>query len=213
MYLGAAGVGHLTIADGDQIETSNLQRQIGHSHAGVGENKAVSLGKTIAALNPDCQVKVDARYLDEDSLGQLIAGHDVVVDCSDNFLTRNTVNVFASNSKPLVSGAAIRSEGQLAVFDLRQSDSPCYRCLYPDLTEDAMGCNEAGVLGPLVGVIGSLQALETVNVLLGKVKVPRPLLTFSAFDMQFHSFRFRKKGPLVRYARGAERALNASIAC
>lgn len=198
LYLGAAGIGALTIADGDQVEVSNLQRQIGHTHAELGENKAISLRETLSALNVDCQVAAEARYLDEVSLAGLIATHDVVVDCSDNFMTRDLVNRFCVQHKtPLVSGAAIRAEGQLAVFDLRLPDAPCYRCVYPDLSEDALGCNEAGVLGPLVGVIGSMQALETVNVLLGKIKMPRPLLTFSAFDGQFQSFRLRKRSDCV----------------
>jgi molybdopterin/thiamine biosynthesis adenylyltransferase len=198
LYLAAAGVGRLVIADGDTTELSNMQRQIAHTHAGFGVNKAVSVARTLANLNPDCDVDVVDRFLQESDARQLFPQQDLIIDCSDNFRTRDLINAACVKYRlPLISGAAIRGEGQLALFDLRSADSPCYRCLYPSPgdpgpVDQQLGCNSAGVLGPLVGVIGSLQALEAVNLLLGKVKMNRPLLVFDAFDCQFRSYQFRK---------------------
>lgn len=169
LYLAAAGVGQLVIADGDQVELSNLQRQIAHGEADIGESKAVSAAAAAREINSDCQIEVVAERLQAAQLLDRIAGVDAVVDCSDNFATRFAINraCFAAGV-PLISGAAIRTEGQLAVFDPRAEDSPCYRCLYSEDADDSgLNCADAGVLAPFVGVIGSLQALLAVNLLAG----------------------------------------------
>lgn len=168
LYLAAAGVGELTVADGDAVELPNLQRQIGHDHAHLGENKAVSLARRARAINPTVHVIPLAAMLAGDLLVEAVGAADLVVDASDNFATRHAVNrACVAARRPLVSGAAIGFAGQLAVFDGR-ADSPCYHCLYPDTGEDgALRCAEAGVFAPLVGVVGALQAAEALKLLAG----------------------------------------------
>ncbi|MEW6133970.1 MAG: molybdopterin-synthase adenylyltransferase MoeB [Pseudomonadota bacterium] len=168
LYLGAAGVGRLVIADADEVDLTNLQRQIGHYTAAIGTNKAISLRDSIRAINPGTHVDVLPERLQSEPLEKAIAGVDVVLDCSDNFATRHAVNrACVSLKKPLVSGAALGFAGQLAVFDARRPDSACYHCLFPETVEDGPRCSEAGVLSPLVGVIGSMQAVETIKLLAG----------------------------------------------
>ena len=168
MYLAAVGVGELWLADFDTVELSNLQRQIAHGMADIGSTKVSSAAATIAELNPDTIVTTITEKLAENLLSTVVADVDLVVDCSDNFATRFALNrACVECKKPLVSGAAIRSEGQLIVFDSRVEDSPCYRCLYDDAANEDLSCSEAGVLAPLVGMIGSMQALEAVKVLSG----------------------------------------------
>ncbi|MGV6826870.1 MAG: HesA/MoeB/ThiF family protein [bacterium] len=167
MYLAAAGVGRLVISDFDRVEVSNLQRQIIHRQSDIGELKAESARRTLLDINPACDVEALDFTLDQDTLGEWISAVDLVVDCSDNFPTRFAVNrACVAASKPLVSGAAIRMEGQIISF-LPGEDGPCYQCLYdPDLG-DAETCAMEGVLAPLVGVIGSLQAMQAVMILAG----------------------------------------------
>lgn len=168
LYLGAAGVGRLVIADADEVDLTNLQRQIGHYTAAIGANKAVSLRDSIHAINPGIRIESLQERLQGERLEKAIAGVDGVLDCSDNFATRHAVNRACVNlRKPLVSGAALGFSGQLAVFDSRQSESPCYHCLFPETVEEGPRCSEAGVLSPLVGVIGSMQAVETIKLLSG----------------------------------------------
>lgn len=168
MYLAAAGVGQLTIADYDRVELSNLQRQIAHHMHDLGKPKAVSTQETLLALNPTVRVEALCERLQGDRLEMQVAQADLVLDCSDNFATRFALNRACVQSRiPLVSGAATRFEGQVAVFDPRRDDSPCYNCLYPDRGELAERCAEAGVIAPLTGIIGSIQALEAIKVLLG----------------------------------------------
>lgn len=169
MYLAAAGVGSLSIADDDLVDWTNLQRQLGHSHQDLGKNKAQSLKETVADINADVQVKVIPERLSGESLATAVQNADVVVDCCDNFSSRFAINeACARFRKPLVSGAAIRWEGQISVFDHRQAQSPCYACLYADVHDDsALTCAESGILGPVVGIIGAMQAQETLKVLLG----------------------------------------------
>ena len=174
LYLAAAGVGTLVLADGDVVEISNLQRQIAHGEADIGSSKVSSAAASIAALNSDSVVRtLDARQ-DYDSLVGLLGDIDLVVDASDSFATRFAVNRACVEARvPLVSGAAIRSEGQVAVFD-PASGTPCYRCLYTeDSGDEELSCSESGVLAPMVGVIGALQALEAVKVI---AKFGEPLL-------------------------------------
>ncbi|WP_420887190.1 HesA/MoeB/ThiF family protein [Candidatus Litorirhabdus singularis] len=166
LYLAAAGVGTLRLVDDDVVESSNLQRQIAHGEADVGALKVDSAARSIAAINSDTQVERFAIRADGETLAGLLEGIDLVVDASDSFASRFAVNqACVAANIPLVSGAAIRSEGQVGVFD-PASGTACYQCLYPDAPEDAdLSCAESGVLAPMVGVIGSLQALEAVKVL------------------------------------------------
>ncbi|MEE8428214.1 MAG: molybdopterin-synthase adenylyltransferase MoeB [Gammaproteobacteria bacterium] len=167
MYLAAAGIGTLAIADHDQVELSNLQRQILYRQEDLGIRKVDSAGNTIRALNPDVSVITLDGHLQGEPLREQVRLADAVVDCSDNFATRFAVNeACVRHRTPLISGAAIRMEGQLTVFKPGKTDSPCYRCLYKEGEDPEQTCVENGVLGPVVGVIGSLQALETIKVLL-----------------------------------------------
>jgi molybdopterin/thiamine biosynthesis adenylyltransferase len=168
LYLGAAGVGRLVIADADTVDLTNLQRQIGHYTSAIGTNKALSLRDSIHAINPTVQIEALEERLEGEPLQAAIAGVDVVLDCSDNFATRHAVNrACVALAKPLVSGAALGFSGQIAVFDTRQPDSPCYHCLFPESVEEGPRCSEAGVLSPLVGVIGAMQAVEAIKLLAG----------------------------------------------
>jgi len=168
MYLASAGVGRLALLDFDVVQLSNLQRQIIHDTAALGREKTESARERVYALNPDVAVETFAQLLDDEELREALAGADVVVDGSDNFETRFAVNAACvASGTPLVSGAAIRWEGQVAVFEPRCPASPCYRCLYADTGEEAEACGEVGVFAPLLGIIGSVQAAETLKVLLG----------------------------------------------
>ena len=167
MYLAAAGVGHLTLVDFDVVDLSNLQRQIAHTSARIGVNKAASAAQSVRELNPEIAIECIEQLLDEHALLDQIKQADVVVDCTDNFQTRFAVNATCVAAKvPLVSGAAIRLEGQVAVFDSRDPNGPCYRCLYEEDSDD-LTCAANGVLAPVVGIIGSVQALETIKLICG----------------------------------------------
>ncbi len=194
MYLAAAGVGRLVLADDDVLELSNLQRQIAHKTASLGMNKAMSAAASIQALNPDVFINTCTERLAGKRLEQEVAAVDVVLDCSDNLQTRQAVNAACHlHRKPLVSGAAIRMEAQFAVFDLRQTDSPCYQCLYADDTELSLNCAENGVLAPLVGIIGALQALEAVKLLAGVgIGSSGRLLVFDAQYLQWREMKLLK---------------------
>lgn len=166
LYLGAAGVGRIAIADADIVDLTNLQRQIGHYNAAIGSNKAESLRASVLAINPEIRIEALAQRLEGEALAAAIEDADVVLDCSDNFATRHAVNrACFVLGKPLVSGAALGFSGQLAVFDVRDADSPCYHCLFPETVEEGPRCSEAGVLSPLVGVIGAMQAVEAIKLL------------------------------------------------
>jgi len=167
MYLAAAGVGELTLVDFDAVDLTNLQRQIAHTSERIGVNKAQSAAQTLHALNPEIKVNLVNQLVGAEQLQQLVGGVNLVLDCTDNFTTRFAINAACVAARvPLVSGAAIRLEGQVTVFDSRQPDSPCYRCLYEESADD-LTCAANGVLAPLVGVIGSLQALEALKLLGG----------------------------------------------
>lgn len=167
MYLAAAGIGQLTLIDYDMVELSNLQRQIGHHSHDIGQLKTESLRDTCLQLNPETSIHLCSQVIDNDDLGEIIANAHVVLDCSDNFPTRFAVNhVCVAHKIPLVSGAAIRFEAQLVVFRNDQPDAPCYRCLFRDTEAEGEACSRIGVLSPLVGVIGSMQAVEAIKVLL-----------------------------------------------
>ncbi|MEQ1440458.1 molybdopterin-synthase adenylyltransferase MoeB [Fontimonas sp. SYSU GA230001] len=184
-YLAGAGVGRLLLADRDRVETSNLQRQVLYRQTDVGRAKTEAAAAQLAALNPDV---VPCTY-DAENWPAAVVHADVVLDCTDNFPSRYAINAACARArKPLVSGAAIRFEGQLAVFDLRRG-GPCYRCLYPESGEAAERCEEAGILGPVVGTIGCQQALAALQLLLGlEVPVAR-LQRWDARQMQWTSHK------------------------
>ena len=168
LYLAAAGVGTLAIADPDVVDISNLQRQILHGQADLGRAKVDSARDRLSALNPDVQIIALATRLEGEALREQVERADLVVDASDNFATRFAINAACVAMRtPLVSGAAIRMEGQVAVFRPDLPDSPCYRCLYREVGETEQTCAENGVLAPIVGIVGSLQALEAIKVLTG----------------------------------------------
>ncbi len=168
LYLAAAGVGELHLADFDLVDSSNLQRQILHDTPHAGQLKTRSARERLRALNPLLQLQVHEQKLQPDNLQQLVQAVDLVLDCTDNFLIRDQLNAACLAARvPWVSGAAIRLAGQVTVFDPRTADNPCYRCLFPQQDQTQLGCNEAGVLGPLVGVVGSLQAGEAIKLLAG----------------------------------------------
>ena len=194
MYLAASGVGQLVLVDYDRVELSNLQRQIAHTTDRLGVDKVTSAQYTLAALNPEVQVTAIAGQLDPEALVEQVQLADAVVDCSDNFATRFALNRgCVANKTPLISGAAIRLEGQVAVFRPERADSPCYRCLYKDMDELGESCSQTGVLAPLVGIIGSIQATETIKVLLdiGETLTGR-LLVLDALSMEWRSIKLRK---------------------
>jgi molybdopterin/thiamine biosynthesis adenylyltransferase len=168
LYLAASGVGRLTLIDDDVVELSNLQRQIGHTSDRVGQSKVASLAQAITAINPETFVHPVQIRADATLLADHLAVADVVLDCSDNFLTRQMINSgCVRHHKPLVSGAALRMDGQIAIFDLRDTAAPCYACLFPpDSDVPETQCSTMGVLSPLVGIIGATQAADAIAVLL-----------------------------------------------
>jgi adenylyltransferase/sulfurtransferase len=167
IYLAAAGIGRLTIADDDEVELSNLQRQILHHDADIGKQKTASAREALASINPATAVATLTERLQGKQLDKAVEQADVVLDCSDNFVTRFAVNAACvRHCTPLVSGAAVRLEGQLAVFLPGRENSPCYSCLYREGEEEDQTCSENGVLAPIVGIIGSMQALEAIKVIL-----------------------------------------------
>lgn len=194
LYLAAAGVGELHLADFDTVDLTNLQRQVIHDGTSVGVGKVESAMRRLGALNPQIRLVSHSAALDKDSLDAAVAAVDLVLDCTDNFATREAVNVACVRAcKPLVSGAAIRLEGQLSVFDTRRDESPCYHCLYGHGSEAELTCSEAGVIGPLVGLVGSLQALEALKLLagFGEPLVGR-LLLVDALGTRFRELRVRR---------------------
>lgn len=169
LYLGSAGVGHLAVVDHDRVDTTNLQRQIAHTRASVGQFKADSIKRAVASINPDTAVTAITQRADDALLDTLVAQADVVLDCTDNFATRHAINrATTKHRKPLVSGAAIRFDGQVAVYDPRDALSPCYACVFPNAGHfEETQCAALGVFAPLVGIIGSVQAVEALKLLCG----------------------------------------------
>jgi adenylyltransferase/sulfurtransferase len=166
MYLAAAGIGHLTLVDDDVVELSNLQRQLLHGQQDIGRQKVASAADTLKELNNEVNLTLIDKRLESEELEKIVKTVDIVVDCSDNFATRFLLNEVTQRClTPLVSGAAIRMEGQVTVYDARQQDSACYRCLYEDNGELQQTCSESGVLSPLLGIIGGIQAVETIKCL------------------------------------------------
>lgn len=167
LYLAAAGIGRLTIADGDKVDATNLQRQILYREKSVGAPKASAAREALHEVNPEVELLALGERLDDKAISAAVARVDVVLDCTDNFATRHALNrACVAHRKPLVSGAAIRFDGQLAVFDLRRKDAPCYACLFPeDASAEDVACSVMGVFSPLTGTIGTLQAGEAIKLL------------------------------------------------
>lgn len=195
LYLAASGVGHLTLCDHDTVDFSNLQRQIIHRTSTVGQSKVASAKNALHDINPDVECFALPIRADEKQLNELIAQTDVVLDCSDNFDTRYAVNRACLRlRKPLVSGAAVQFHGQVAVYDFRRDDSPCYNCLFPeDLQAAELRCATTGVFAPLVGIVGTLQAAEALKLLMGiDHGLSGKLLSFNALDMNILQTRMSR---------------------
>ncbi len=190
MYLAAAGVGELVLVDFDQVDLSNLQRQIIHNSNSIGQPKVESARDTLANINPNCHIHCINQQLDGKALTEQVAKADLVVDASDNFATRFALNeASVATQTPLISGAAIRMEGQVSVFTGKPGD-PCYRCLYGDSIEVEQTCSENGVLSPVVGIIGSIQATEAIKVLTGAgTPLKGKLLILDALHMQWRTLK------------------------
>ena len=196
LYLGSAGVGHITLVDHDVVDLTNLQRQIAHNTASIGQPKVESIQSAIAAINPEVQVEVLQARADTALLDILVAQTDVVLDCCDNFATRQAINVACvRHCKPLVSGAAIRFDGQISVYDSRDGNSPCYACIFsPQTLFEETNCATMGVFAPLVGIIGSMHAAEALRLLsaTGKSLAGR-LLMLDGRSMEFTEVRIARQ--------------------
>ncbi|QKJ86531.1 Molybdopterin-synthase adenylyltransferase [Paramixta manurensis] len=192
-YLASAGIGHLTLLDFDTVSLSNLQRQILHTDATIGIAKVTSAQQRLAALNPHSTLTAIDAQLDDTALDAVVQQHDLVLDCSDNLPTREQLNRLCFSHKvPLVSGAAIRMEGQISVFTW-QKNTPCYRCISRLFGAETLTCVEAGVMAPLVGVIGSLQAMEAIRLLAGYGESPGgKLVMYDAMTLQFRELKVAK---------------------
>lgn len=194
LYLAASGVGKLLLNDFDDVEPSNLQRQIAHTESDVGCSKVESLTNSLQGINSSIQIESLGIRLNEAELCEQVSGVDVVLDCSDNFETRHLINkVCVDARKPLVSGAAIGFDGQIAVFDSRDKNAPCYHCLYPAGPEANVSCAENGVLSPVVGVVGAMQALEAIKLIAGiGVSLTGVLLIFDALKADWRRLKLNK---------------------
>jgi sulfur carrier protein ThiS adenylyltransferase len=196
LYLAAAGIGKLLLADGDSLDITNLQRQILFDTDSAGEQKAELAEERLSGLNPEIELEAIDQALTEEDLEEYVPEVDLVLDCSDNLETRKAVNrVCVSQGTPLLSAAAIRWEGHLMMFDFRQPEMPCYECLYPpNAAEPVLNCSTSGVVGPLLGILGSMQALEAIKLLLGmKSDINGKLMMFDGKHHQWQSFRIQKK--------------------
>jgi len=195
LYLAASGVGRLTLCDDDKVDLTNLQRQIVHDTTTIGMAKVESAQRRLHAINPQVQVELVQARIGESELDTLVAQADVVLDATDNFATRHAINrACVRHRRALVSGAGVRFDGQVSVFDLRRADSPCYHCLFPEEGDvEEMRCAVMGVFAPLVGIVGSVQAAEALKLLMG---VGEPLvgrlLLLDALSMQWRSVRLQK---------------------
>jgi len=194
MYLAAAGMGQITLYDDDQVDLSNLQRQIAHTTDDIGMEKVFSTRETLKNINPETKVVAHAMRLAGERLLKKVKAADLVLDCSDNFSTRFAINsACVRQQTPLVSGAAIRFEGQVSVFTPGHNDSPCYNCLYQNEGEELQNCATHGVIAPVTGIIGSIQALEAIKLRLdiGETLVGR-LLLLDGLSMEWNTMRLKK---------------------
>ncbi|EEX40894.1 molybdopterin-synthase adenylyltransferase MoeB [Vibrio furnissii] len=193
-YLATAGVGQITLIDDDTVELSNLQRQVLHHDANIGELKVASAAQSLQELNPNIAIETVAKRLSDDELEALIAQHSLVLDASDNVDTRNQLNRLCFKTKtPLVSGAAIRMEGQVSVFTYQSEDEPCYQCLSALFGNAALSCVEAGVMAPVVGIIGAVQAMEAIKVLANYgAPIRGKILMLDAMSMSWREMKLMK---------------------
>jgi len=195
LYLASGGIGTLTLCDHDAVDLTNLQRQIVHRVDSIGTPKAESARRTLATINPEVKVNTVIERVAGARLESLVSGADVVLDCSDNFATRHALNrACVAHRKPLVSGASVRFDGQIAVFDLRDPRAPCYHCLFPESGENEdMRCAVMGVFAPLVGVIGAMQAAEALKLVAGIGEtLSGRLLLFDALTMEWRTVRLAR---------------------
>jgi molybdopterin-synthase adenylyltransferase len=195
LYLASAGVGRIVVADGDEVDRTNLQRQIIHREDAIGVNKAESAASTLAQINSGCSVQTIPRRLESAELLSEVGKADIVLDCSDNFSTRHAINkACVRHGKPLVSGAAIRFDGQITSFDLRRVDSPCYHCLFPEsASSEEERCAIMGVFAPLVGIIGAMQAGEAIRMLAGVGQsLTGKLSIFDGLSHSWHQVRLTR---------------------
>jgi molybdopterin/thiamine biosynthesis adenylyltransferase len=197
LYLASAGVGHITVVDHDTVDLTNLQRQVAHTVDRVGSPKVQSIGAAIAQINPGVHVTAVQQRADATLLSQLVAQADVVLDCCDNFATRHAINAACvAHKTPLISGAAIRFDGQLSVYDARDSLSPCYACVFPpEATFEETRCATMGVFAPLVGIIGTMQAAEALKLISGAGRaLTGRLLMLDGRAMEFTEVRIGRHG-------------------
>ncbi len=195
LYLASAGIGRITLVDDDSVDFTNLQRQILHTQARVGMAKAESGKQALQAINPEIDVVPLQRRLSGEALDALVATADIVLDCTDNFATRHAINrACVHHRKPLVSGAAIRFDGQISVYDLRRDDSPCYHCLFPEGEDvEEVRCAVMGVFAPLTGIVGTMQAAEALKLAAGiGESLSGRLLLLDALDMEWRTVRFKQ---------------------
>lgn len=195
LYLASAGTGKITLIDDDTVDFTNLQRQILHTQARVGMAKAESGKQALQAINPEIAIVPLQQRLSGEALDALVATADIVLDCTDNFSTRHAINrACVHHKKPLVSGAAIRFDGQISVYDLRQDDSPCYHCLFPEGEDvEEVRCAVMGVFAPLTGIVGTMQAAEALKLAAGiGESLSGRLLLLDALDMEWRTVRFKK---------------------
>jgi molybdopterin/thiamine biosynthesis adenylyltransferase len=200
LYLASAGVGRITVVDNDTVDLTNLQRQIIHTMDRVGQAKALSARVAMQTINPEVTVTPIVARADAALLDELVAQADVVLDCCDNFVTRHAINqACVKHRKPLVSGAAIRFDGQVCVYDPREAQSPCYACLFPpDSSHEEINCATMGVLAPLVGIVGSLQAAEALKVLSGAGRpLTGRLLMLDGRSMEFTQVKIARQASCV----------------
>jgi adenylyltransferase/sulfurtransferase len=195
LYLASAGIGTLTLVDNDTVDLTNLQRQILHTEARVGLPKAESGKQALAAINPAVNVVPVQKRLAGAELDDLVATADVVLDCTDNFATRHAINrACVTHRKPLVSGAAVRFDGQISVYDLRRDDAPCYHCLFPEAEDvEEVRCAVMGVFAPLTGIVGTMQAAEALKLAAGiGESLTGRLLLIDALSMEWRNVKFRR---------------------
>ncbi|WP_459992377.1 HesA/MoeB/ThiF family protein [Methylosoma difficile] len=194
MYLAAAGVGSITVYDDDVVDLSNLQRQIAHHTSDIGMDKAISTQQTLNQLNPEVRVHAVKQRLEGETLENEVKNADVVLDCSDNFATRFAINkACVAQQTPLVSGAAIRFEGQVSVFTPGTNNSPCYNCLYQSDGEELQNCATNGVIAPITGIVGSMQALEAMKLIMGiGTTLTGRLLLLDGLTMEWNCLKLKK---------------------
>ncbi|MDW6019132.1 molybdopterin-synthase adenylyltransferase MoeB [Vibrio plantisponsor] len=194
-YLATAGIGKLSLIDDDKVELSNLQRQVLHHDADIGKLKVESAAQALKELNPELEIVTVAKRLNDEALLSLVQEHDLVLDASDNVDTRNQLNRLCYQTKtPLVSGAAIRMEGQVSVFTYQDESEPCYQCLSALFGSNALSCVEAGVMAPVVGIIGAVQAMEAIKVIAGLGKpIQGKILMLDAMTMSWREMKLMKQ--------------------